>query len=342
MSAVTMTRSLPSSTRARRLLGPIAALLCSLSIALPGRAQQPPPKPALDPNSAEAEVQFLAGREAMKKGDLPLAAQLFRRSQELHPAAGTLLNLANVEERIGRLATALDLFQTALTQLGDGDDRIQIAKDGIARLAPRVPSLKIERVAGAPPATRIAVDDAPIAASGVGADQPMNPGTYRLLVTAPGHEPRSYEVKLGEGQHTALAVEPGKPVAALAAAQAPAPRSGTARTLGFALGGVGVAGLGIGAVTGILAIVKKGQLDTTCPDSTKCSAEGLRLEGGGKALAGVSTAALIVGVVGVGAGLTLVLVNRDHPSAAAPSAPALALGSGVLPGGGWLGARGAF
>lgn len=332
-----MIRTIPAPARAARLLGG-AALLWSLSLAASAHAQQPPPAP-LDPNSAEAAEQFLAGREALKKGELARAEQLFQRSQELHPAAGTLLNLASVEEQLRKTATALDLFQTALRLLPEGDERIPVAKEAIARLTPRLPYLKVQYAAGVPPTTQIAVDGAPLAATAVGTEQPTNPGLYTVVVSAPGYEARSYQVKLSDGQHLALVVEPGKVSSAQSNAGAPAARAGTnlKQSIGFALGGVGLAGLGIGAVSGILALGKKGDFDKACPDAAHCSAEGLQIEASGKALAGVSTASFVVGLVGLGAGVTLVLLGRDRGKPAAVS-----VGASPLPGGGFLGAHGAF
>src|SRR4051812_48607669 len=87
----------------------LSAILCSLP--LHAFAQQPPPREQLDPVAEEAQQQFIAGREAVKKGELARAVALFKGSQELHPAVGTLLNLARVEEQLGRVASALEHFQ---------------------------------------------------------------------------------------------------------------------------------------------------------------------------------------------------------------------------------------
>src|ERR1700679_1918479 len=91
-------------------------------------AQAPPPQPspALNPVAREADQLFREGREALEKGDLPRAADRFEHSQELDPSPGTLLNLAQVYEHLGKLVKALDLFEHARKQLPETDDRYPV------------------------------------------------------------------------------------------------------------------------------------------------------------------------------------------------------------------------
>lgn len=255
----------------------------------------------------------------------------------LDPSPGTLLNLAKVEEQLGKVASASAHFQLALKQLPESDDRYPVAREGVARLGPRVPSLRIDRAVGAPAAMRIKLDGVAVAVSSVGVDQPIDPGTYTVSTTAAGHEERRYEVKLIESSHLTLAVEPGKELALGGAPAPPAARFSAAQMVGLAAGGVGLAGLGIGAATGILAIVKKGQAASACPMPSRCTADGIETAAGGKALAGVSTASFAVGVAGIGAGVVLLLVGRDK----APAPPAV-VSAAVLPGGGGVVAVGNF
>src|SRR4051812_33839736 len=120
-----------------------SSLVISLALALGApivaRADEP-----LDPVAQEAQQSFAAGREAVKKGELGRAVELFKHSQELKPTPGTLLNLASVEEQLGKLTAALMHFKLALTELPAGDDRLPVATDAIARLTPRTPSLRID------------------------------------------------------------------------------------------------------------------------------------------------------------------------------------------------------
>jgi hypothetical protein len=84
------------------------------------------------------------------------------------------------------------------------------------------------------------------------------------------------------------------------------------RTLGFAIGGVGVAGLAAGAGTGIVALMKHGELTdpgSACHASGTCSS----VASSGKALSWASTATFAVGIAGVAVGIYLVVSGPRPP-----------------------------
>jgi hypothetical protein len=315
-------------------------------------AQAPPPQApaALNPVAREADQLFQEGRAALKKGDLPRAADRFERSQELDPSPGTLLNLAEVYEHLGKLVKALDLFEHARKQLPDTDDRYPVARDGIARVKPRIPTLRLNLAAGSPVQMAVRIDGAPVAISSLGADQAMDPGSYNVTTSAPGHEERSYDVVLKESGNVTVTVEAGKKTMVMDAPQRSLPppppgRPPVLQTAGFAALGVGATGLVLGAVTGILAIVQKGDASTLCPQPSRCTGPGLTASGTGHALAAVSTGAFVVGLAGAGAGVAMVLLGRDPRPAgsdAAPRPPVAAVTPWVLPGGAGLGVLGRF
>ena len=85
------------ASRVATALATVAASLCLLA----GRSAGAEPR---DP--AAAEWLFREGRALMKKGDFAPACAKLAESQRLDPAVGTLMNLAECEERIGRTASA--------------------------------------------------------------------------------------------------------------------------------------------------------------------------------------------------------------------------------------------
>ena len=75
-----------------------------------------------------SEALFEQGRAAMAAGSYDIACARFRDSDKLDPAVGTRFNLADCEERRGRLATAWSLFRGVLSELAHEDDRRPIAE----------------------------------------------------------------------------------------------------------------------------------------------------------------------------------------------------------------------
>jgi hypothetical protein len=326
------------------------AALALVLTALPSTTRAQQPAAPLNPVAREADGLFQEGREALKAGDLPRAADRFEKSQELDPSPGTMLNLASVYEQQGKLVKALELFEHARKKLPDTDDRYPAARDGIARIKPRIPALRINVAAGSPPQMAVRVDGAPLPISAIGVDQRMDPGTYTVTTATPGRDELRYEVTLKESSTQTLTVEAGKKMVAEGSSPQvlpPPPPSGrppALQAVGFTAVGVGVAGLAIGAITGILAIVQKGDASSLCPQPSRCTGAGLEAAGSGHALAAVSTGAFVVGFAGAGAGVALVLVGRDHTPAgdAAPKPPVATVAPWVLPGGGGIGVRGRF
>jgi hypothetical protein len=90
--------------------------------------------------------------------------------------------------------------------------------------------------------------------------------------------------------------------------------------LGYVLGGIGVAGFITGAVAGALTLQKKGVVSDHCPNK-ECDPEGLDAVDSGKTLGVITTAGLITGVVGVGAGTYLIVSagSQKEPSSASIS-----------------------
>jgi hypothetical protein len=352
-----------------------AAIVCAR--APEALAQSSAGKPAegasdQDARKRDAKEKFLQGRDALNRGEYATALILFRTSQDLYPSPGTLLNLALCEERLGMLGSALQHFQEVARLLPPGDDRLSIARNGAAMIEPRVPRLRIEIAKGAPEGLSLSRDGAPLGTADLGKDLVLNPGKHVIVVKAPGRPDRPYEVTLVEGAREVLTVEPGiDPAAAPRDPKLPerargedrgpriAPSIGVGaatpspdrpgvdadaaagnprRTAGFVVGGVGVVSLVVGATTGLLAFSKKSEVDSLCPRSDVCSAEGIAAESTGKSLATASTITVVVGLVAVGAGAALVLTSGggSQPRPSAAIAPL------VLPGGAGLGAIGRF
>ena len=106
---------------------------------------------------------------------------------------------------------------------------------------------------------------------------------------------------------------------------------------------MGLVSLGLGAASGAMAIVVNNQLKAMCPQPARCNASGVAMEQIDRGLATMSTVTVVMGIVGLGAGIPLVVTGQD--GAAAPSAPATPSAEATaiaVPGGGMVGVRGRF
>jgi hypothetical protein len=257
---------------------------------------------------AAAETLFREGRGAVQKGDWEAACPKFRESQRLDPAAGTLLNLADCEEHRGKLATAWQLFRQLAEGLASNDDRLPVARQRASALEKRLPHLTI-RYAGTPPSgTKIRRGDVELGLPSLGSALPVDPGAYTVTTSAPGFKTASFQVTLAEGASSVLDVQVG-PSTGDVTMETPA--SGSPRTAGWVVAGIGAAGLVTGAVAGVLTLGRKSTVDANCDaDTKKCNSEGYDAAQSGKTLGMVTTAGLIVGALGVGVGGYLLLSSR--------------------------------
>jgi hypothetical protein len=255
-------------------------------------------------DAAAAEALFEQGRQAMESKEYDVACEKFRESQRLDPAAGTQFNLANCEEQRGNLATAWELYRAVIEQLPADDTRLPIAKERVAGLATRLPKLTITLAPDAPKGTTVERDGVALGSASLGVALPVDPGKHELVVKAPNHGPKSFLVTIGEKESKSVAVGPGAP----GATEDAKPAAGSDnRTLGYVFGGIGVAGLAIGTVTGIMALSKKSTVDSHCDGDRLCDAEGADAAASGRTLGTITTISWIVGAAGIGAGAYFLL-----------------------------------
>ncbi|HEY4121601.1 MAG TPA: hypothetical protein VGM56_27235 [Byssovorax sp.] len=296
-----------------------SAALVALLVASPARAD----------DAAEAKRLFEEGRALYDKKTFDKACDLLASSDRLKPSIDTLGLLASCHEEQGRVATAqAEYTQTAARAHEKGDKREAFARDRAARLDAVVPTITIH-VAVAPPGFDLRRDGAK---TSIGAREPVDPGPHQIVATATGMRRVQLDVTLAPGQHRdvdlpALELDIAAPPVAVAAAPvAPPPSSSGRRTAAFVIGGVGVAGLLVGGVTGILTFTTYGGRDCT---GSSCSSQGLSDVSSARTLALVSDVAFGVGLAGVATGVVLLVTAPKSPTALtlAPGGPASAAGA---------------
>ena len=267
---------------------------------------------AQDPEAADK--LFQQGRAAMARGDHDAACKLFEESDQKDRAVGTKLNLAACEEKRGRYATALRLFQIAKSQLASGDTRLPVAKRRIAALEPKVSFVTFSLAKGAPADTTVRFGSVELESDAVGRPYPMEAGAHRILVDAHGRSQSTYDIELKAGEQQSLEVSPGKPTEG---PEATAPVDGR-RTRGYVLAGVGAAGVSVGLLAGALVLSKKSTADDHCDDSLRiCDQIGKDANDSGRTWATVSTVGWLVGAAGLGAGAYFLLKSDPGSETAA-------------------------
>jgi hypothetical protein len=282
-----------------------------------------------------AETLFREGKTLMESGDYSHACPKLAESFRQDPATGTLLALAQCQERAGHLASAWATYSEAAARArAEGrSDRDQAARERGSALEPRLSRLTVELAdeVASLPGLIVKRDDERLPSAAWGSAVPVDPGKHTIEVTASGKRPfrRTIEIGPEKDQQTVRvsALEAGDPGGASnpsgqrqGATETPATGSADDRgalssssplkTAGLIVGGAGVIGLGIGSVFGLKAsgLNSDSNANGHC-DSTGCDSTGYDLRNDALDAARVSTALFIVGGVLVAGGVTLYFVG---------------------------------
>lgn len=305
---------------------PRAIVLSLLTAAAPALAQPRDP--------AAADALFREGRALLKQKKFDAACPKLAESFRLDPAPGTLFNLAQCEEGRGHIASAHERWQhlvDTLTTSGKlADDRLPVARERVAALAPRVPKLTIRIKKSAPSGTVVLRDGIELRGAGLDAPLPVDPGEHVIIARAAYRKDAETKVTLAPGDARTVEVEPGgedgtrpapaagaeaPPAASAPAASASPPPSSTTlaasggrRSTGYVFAGVGVLGLVGAGVTGLMLSSTQATVSDHCNKQTRiCDQQGVDATNSGKTLLKVNAALWAVGLVGAGVGTYLIL-----------------------------------
>ena len=288
------------------------AMLCAcgvLSLARESRAQPEQRDPAA------AEELFRQGRAAAEKRDYLRACEKFRESNRLDAALGTLFNIADCEEKIGRLATSWTLFREVAQRLPADDERRAISLQRAQALEARVPRLSVHLAPTGRTDSVVRRDGVVLGSASLDTWLPVAPGEHVVVMSAPGTESASFVARVGEGERGRLDVRIGPPsphAGALAPAAAEPSPTRANHTAAYLMGGLGAAGLVTGIVAGVLVLDRKSTVDQNCTDHV-CNQVGYDAAQSGKTLGVVTTVGLITGAVGLG-GATYLFLSAPSPS----------------------------
>jgi serine/threonine-protein kinase len=243
---------------------------------------------ASDP--AAARVLFAEGRKLMTEKHYEQACPKFEESLRLDSGIGAMFNLADCWEHSGRSASAWGMFldTAAAARAAGQSDRVKVAKDRAAKLEPKLAKLTI-RLARVEQGLELRRDGQVVGQASYDVPVPVDPGTHRVEVAAPGKTPYSTAVEVGASASVSVQVPALEDASATPAVAAPssvvattAPTATTtdttpeasgkrSRVLPYSLAGVGVVGLAIGTVFAIKSRSANGDALDLCPADAACS-----------------------------------------------------------------------
>ncbi len=280
--------------------------------------------PARAGDAAAAEALFVEGKKLVQQGKYAEACPKFAESNRLDRGAGTLIHLADCYEKTKQTASAWATYKEAASaaQALGRQDWEKLANKRANALEPTLAKLTIKVTE---PADKIEVarDGTAVSQASWGVALPIDSGAHTIEASAPGRKPFKTSVTIAKDGDKAEVTVPkldaeDKP--AVAATSPPTPATTTTppparggddgsgqRTLGFIVGGVGLVGVGVGAVTGLMAMSKNNQSKDKCPNAGACADRaGVDANDSAKTLGLVSTIGFIAGGVGLAAGAFLI------------------------------------
>lgn len=278
---------------------------------------------------AAAQVLFDEGRTLSEAGDWQGACAKFQESMRLHQAVGTQLNLARCYEEIDQLASAwINWVEAKQRASAAGQEkRAKIAEERARALESRVSFITI-RVQEPVDGLVVTRDDSEIGRPQWDTRLPIDGGSHRIEVKAPGYEPWRKKVQIKkEGAHvvvrvpalvaTTVAPEPEGVVPSPMPVPVPdepvePPDEGVSGQLigGIVLTVLGVGGVAVGIGFGVAAMGKNDDSLALCPDTpSACTADGVALRDDAFTFAHVSTVGFAVGGASLLTGVILIATS---------------------------------
>lgn len=305
--------------------------------------------------AAQAASRDAQGRKLMAAHDYTAACAKFEESQSIAPSAAASLDLGACYEKSGKLASAWNAYKSAAAS--GHQKAAQAAHKAMARVESKMSRITINVPDGARASgLEVRMDGTAVDASDFGNALPKDGGGHDIEATASGKKAWKKHVDLdASGQTVTVDVPPleddapPKKVAAAGAKGAsgeaadganPAPEAApassdkeahpgqTQRTIGIAVGAVGVAGLAAGIVAGILASSDANSLKSACGSGTTCDPSNQGTHDSAIMWATVSDVAFIAGGAALATG-AVVYLTAPHDAAASVGIAPAARGTGL-------------
>jgi len=341
-----------------RLRALFFGLVTSLAVAgaspTPVHAQSSQPSPA---DVKKATQHFEKGSEFFEKKKYALALQEFKVSYATVPSPNSHLYMARCLVQLGETREAYVEFDKVIAEA-------EARSKTEPKYAPTRDSAKTERdelnsklafvtvqVKGGDPSAKVKIGTIEIPASEWGKPVPVMPGAGEVVLEGPGPAVKQ-SVNLSPGEKKEVTLDATPEPAHTEPHPEPPPPDKTVETpshggdpklrpYAYVAGGVGVAGLAVFTVAGLMANSTYSDLQNTCKGP--CPSDRKDDVSAGRTQQTLANIGLVVGVLGVGAGVTLFILSRGGSSENKTGSAQRETGStSVLVGPGFTGVRGTF
>jgi hypothetical protein len=157
-----------------------------------------------DSERSAARQLFTEGNELQKAEKYDAALDKFERAQRVFSAPTNLLHIAQCQDKLGKIVEATETYRTVIrTPLPAGapgafQQAVEQAKTELAQVEPRVPRVKIDVTPANAASLEVRLNGQPINAALIGEPLPLDPGTHRIVVFAPGYASNEQSVTLKE------------------------------------------------------------------------------------------------------------------------------------------------
>ena len=281
--------------------------------ATPHVALSQPAAGAADLESARELI--VKGRELRDKGDLAGALAKFKSAHALAHTPITGIELARthvaMKQPLEARDVCFDIGRTPVTR--DETSRSKDARDEAAKIAEamkgKIATIAITVTAPAGRTSTVKIDGVEVPTAALADGRKVNPGKHVITARIDDGPESSANAELGEGETKTVTLTPTVPALVVKRTDEPNGQGSLPKPpeyveekrlsplvpIGFVVAGLGV---GVGSVSGILAMSKKG--DLTCVECRGTEATNLTTA---KAMADVSTVAFVIGGVGAAVGL---------------------------------------
>ncbi len=283
-------------------------------------------QPATASNKATAESLFRAAWALLDQGLIDEACPKFEASLRADPSVGAQLALARCHGLQGKTATAWAEYKQAATmaRVARQTDREAAARKRATELEKKLSKLTIRlELPSSATGLRVLRNQNEVDAGTFGVATAVDPGSYRVEAKAPGHEPWSTEITIGQdGDHQVVIIPSLKQHSTSKAnggssggdsdAVSPLPHYLSAA----AVGGLGIAAVALGAAFGLEASSSWDDAQAHCVDQADgkhCNATGVALADEASSSSTISTAGFVVGGASIAGAVILLLTAPSKP-----------------------------